>query len=161
MSEPDFTIPPWIRWRPLPAPFDVTSSTLPIVSVTPKTPEPCRRCLQDSIVGEEMILMSYDPFLADSPFRSSSPIFLHARSSCGIKDALPKGAQMPDQQRVRPLSIRAFDSNHMMIRAELAEGIEVLELCKQLLSENEVEYLHLHYARHGCFAVKVERAVGH
>ncbi|MCP5031930.1 MAG: DUF1203 domain-containing protein [Actinomycetia bacterium] len=46
---------------------------------------PCRQCLQDAQIGEELILVSYDPFGSDSPYRSASPIFLH-RVECAPPD---------------------------------------------------------------------------
>src|SRR2546428_8488251 len=42
---------------------------------------PCRQCLQDAAIGDELVLVSYDPFSGESPYRSASPIFLH-RQSC-------------------------------------------------------------------------------
>lgn len=42
---------------------------------------PCRQCLRDAEVGEELVLVSYDPFRVDSPYRCASPIFLH-RTPC-------------------------------------------------------------------------------
>lgn len=46
---------------------------------------PCRRCLTDAEPGEEVRLVSYDPFVLDSPYRSPSPVFVHvhnARPGC-------------------------------------------------------------------------------
>src|SRR4051794_33753682 len=50
------------------------------VPVQPGDAAPCRRCLQDIEPGETAILVSYDPFDADSPYRSASPVFVHERS---------------------------------------------------------------------------------
>ena len=103
------------------------------------------------------MLFSYDPFTGDSPYRSASPIFVHARSSCESDDRHHKAGTVPLQQRVRPLSIRGFNKQHMMVKTELTEGVGVLEACMEMLADADVEYLHLHNARPGCFAVKVER----
>ena len=120
---------------------------------------PCRRCLHDTSIGEEVMLVPYDPFFGDSPYRSRSPIFVHARD-CSKYDQYQNGVgTVPPQQRSRLLSIRGFDKDHMMIRAELAEGVNALQICKEMLLGGEVVYIHLHYARYGCFAVKVEREV--
>ena len=33
---------------------------------------PCRQCLRDAEIGDEMILVSYDPFEESSPYRCRS-----------------------------------------------------------------------------------------
>ena len=57
-----------------------------VVRVADESPGyPCRQCLRDAEVGEELVLVSYDPFEGfgeHSPYRSASPIFLH-RDDCG------------------------------------------------------------------------------
>ncbi|KAI1319653.1 hypothetical protein F5Y16DRAFT_414159 [Xylariaceae sp. FL0255] len=157
-------IPKTLRYRPMPAPYVEGVSTLPIVRKVPTVPVPCRRCLQDSTVGEEMLLVSYDPFLGDSPYRCASPIFVHA--SCEPAVFPSSGGLLPEQQRTRPLSIRAYDENHMMLSAQNVQGDQLLEVCDRILREEvtsvlgtkaTARYCHVHYAQPGCFAVRVER----
>lgn len=64
---------------------------------------PCRQCLRDAEVGEELILGSHDPFTVDTPYRSASPIFLH-REPCEFskeEGALPGSEPLaaPGDQR--------------------------------------------------------------
>ena len=49
----------------------------PVYVADSKPGYPCRQCLRDAEIGEELILVSYDPFEQASPYRSASPIFLH------------------------------------------------------------------------------------
>ncbi|KAI3321285.1 hypothetical protein HD806DRAFT_204457 [Xylariaceae sp. AK1471] len=152
-------IPETLRWRPLPAPLTEDTSPLPTVMKTPDIPVPCRRCLQDSQVGDEMLLLSYDPFLGDSPYRCASPIFVHSKPSCKLAIFPTSGGLLPEQQRTRLLSVRAYDREHMMNGAEVVNGDRLLETCERLLGEDTLaEYCHVHYGGPGCFAVRVEKA---
>lgn len=47
----------------------------------------------------------------------------------------------------------------MMVDAEIAEGRVVEPLLMKFLERGDVAYLHTHYARRGCFAARIERAV--
>ena len=67
---------------------------------------------------------------------------------------------MPLQQRSKLLSIRGFDEHNMMVRAELLEDAKALRMCEEMLVGGGCEYIHIHYARYGCLAVKVERQAG-
>ena len=73
---------------------------------------PCRQCLEDAAVGDELILVSHDPFEHESPYRSASPIFLH-REPC---QAPPDAAALPAQRTRRQLSVRVFDRDESMTR---------------------------------------------
>ncbi|TAK45094.1 MAG: DUF1203 domain-containing protein, partial [Betaproteobacteria bacterium] len=42
--------------------------------------------------------------------------------------------------------------------AEVADGRSVEGLIRRYLEDPEVAYLHLHYARRGCYACRVDRA---
>ncbi|KAI1343095.1 hypothetical protein F5Y15DRAFT_277236 [Xylariaceae sp. FL0016] len=151
-------IPKTLRLTPLPTTVNEQGRGLPIVMMTPDQPVPCRRCLQDSRVGEEMVLISYDPFRGDSPHRCTSPIFLHPSSRCHLASFPSTGALLPEQQRTRFLSVRAFDAGHMMVGSDLVDGEQMLDACERLLGdETRAEYCHLHYARQGCFAVRVDK----
>ena len=158
-SENQYALPSWMLWEALPVALDrdVMSNQM-ATRATPTQEVPCRRCLHDITVGDEVVLMSYDPFLGRSPYTSSSPIYIHGKECEKYDQDELDNAEMPLQQRGRLLSVRGFNKDHFMIRTELATGPEVLDVCREMLtSEGDVEYIHLHYAQHGCFAVKVGR----
>lgn len=115
---------------------------------------PCRQCLRDAELGEELVLVSYDPFTATSPYRSASPIFLH-RQACTSAVA---ASQVPAQQTCRQLSVRAFDADEMMVDAALVAGTDLAATIGRLLAGPGVDHLHVHNAERGCFAALVRSA---
>lgn len=114
---------------------------------------PCRQCLQDASVGDELILVSYDPFTTDSEYRSASPIFLH-RTPC---TPVPGGPDLPDQLTLRQLSVRSFDTDEMMIDAAVIDGSELGEAIAGFFDNEESHTIHVHNATRGCWAVAVDR----
>jgi hypothetical protein len=113
---------------------------------------PCRQCLRDADIGDELILVSWDPFDTDSPYRSASPIFLH-KEPCGAPDA----DGVPEQLLVRQLSVRAFDGAAMMIDAAVVDGHELADTLARFFAEPACDHVHVHNASRGCWATRVDR----
>jgi hypothetical protein len=65
--------------------------------------------------------------------------------------------RLPEQQRRRTISVRAFDADHMMIDGVVVSGVELEEKLEEVFGDERVDYVHLHYAGAGCFAVRVDR----
>ena len=147
---------PAIAVRPLPAPLP---SALPPGSTTMLVDEahsyPCRRCLRDAEPGEQVVLLSYDPFAdeAATPYRQPGPIFVHA-GPCAYEPTGP----LPDQLTRRVLSVRSFGDDHMMRGGVVVQGSELREVAEHLLDDVAVAYLHVHNAGAGCFAARIDRA---
>ncbi|RWA11265.1 hypothetical protein EKO27_g3840 [Xylaria grammica] len=153
-------LPATLRWRPLPARLVEEEVPSPLaVLQTPDQPVPCRRCLQDSQVGDELLLLSYDPFLGDSPYRCASPIFVHSKPACEPAAVPASGGDIPEQLQKRLLAVRAYDGKHMMQGSEVVNGDSLLETCQRLLGDGTLaEYCHVHFATPGCFAVRIEKS---
>ena len=114
---------------------------------------PCRRCLRDAEIGDELILVSHDPFTVDSPYRCASPIFLHADECHPDAEA----AALPEQLTRRQLSVRAFDEQAMMIDAAIIDGGELEMTIERFFHDPAADKIHVHNASRGCWAVTVER----
>jgi hypothetical protein len=114
---------------------------------------PCRVSLEDAEVGEALILLPFSHHKADSPYSASGPIFVSERAveRARIFDKLP------EQLRIRLLSIRAYDANGDMVDAAVVEGSEADPVVRQLLEPAEVSFLHVHFARRGCYAARIDR----
>jgi hypothetical protein len=141
-----------LKFVPLPGRLSTSQPSTTTITVDGEKAYPCRRCLTDGHVNEQMLLLSYDPFLGDSPYSGPGPIFVH-KEPC----APYQGTTVPEQQRRRLLSVRAYDSRHMMVSADVMEGSGLEEVALKMLEDKGVEYLHVHNAKPGCFAVRVER----
>ena len=115
---------------------------------------PCRQCLRDAAVGDELILVSHDPFETESPYRSASPIFLH-RTSC---QAYATETMLPEQLTRRQLSVRSFDDEEMMIDAAVIDGTDLEFTIQRFFADPASNQIHVHNATRGCWAVAVDRA---
>ncbi|WP_200912000.1 DUF1203 domain-containing protein [Prosthecomicrobium hirschii] len=117
---------------------------------------PCRITLEEAEAGEDLILMNYEHQPASSPYGSRGPIYVRRR---GLDRAGPLVLDhVPAQIRTRLLSVRAYDAADMIVEAEVVEGTELEALATAWLARPAIAYLHVHFARRGCFAARVERA---
>lgn len=132
------------------ADIDVTGSDPAVV--TDRHATPCRRCLRDAEPGERVHLVSYDPFVTDSPYRSASPVFVHAEP-CVVYE----GHAVPEQQRRRLLSVRGFDGDAMMRDAEVVDGVALADALDRRFADPATAFVHVHNAGPGCFAVRAIR----
>ena len=114
---------------------------------------PCRISLQDAEVGETTLLLNYEHQPMPTPFRSSHAIFVREWAS----QAMPDRNDVPIMFRHRLLSVRAFDAAGMLIDADVTDGEHLESLIERLLANESADYLHIHYARPGCYAARVER----
>ena len=114
---------------------------------------PCRISLTDAQAGDELILLHYEHQSADTPFRASHAIYVRPG-----EERYESVAQVPEQLRKRLLSIRGFDAEGMMLEADVADGAAVEPVIARMFADEKIAYLHLHYARQGCYAARVDRA---
>lgn len=123
------------------------------VAVEANPGTPCRVSLRDAEVGEEVVLVHYEHQSADSPFRSSHAIYVRNNvAQCFLDED-----EVPALFRHRLMSVRAFSKDHIMINADAVEGTHLELILKRFLDDQDVDYIHLHYAKPGCFAARVER----
>ncbi|MBV8447109.1 MAG: DUF1203 domain-containing protein [Hyphomicrobiales bacterium] len=115
---------------------------------------PCRVSLADAKVGEVVLLTNYEHQPARSPYRASHAIFVREN----VPQAHPDVGEVPLALRARLLSVRAFDEAGMMIDAEVVDGGEVEPVIERMLANSSTAYLHLHNAKPGCYAARVDRA---
>ncbi len=114
---------------------------------------PCRVSLADANMGETIILTHYQHQNCDSPFRSSHAIYVRQQA----KQVKLATGIVPICIESRLISLRAFDDRDFIIDAEVIEGTMLNERLSKILQNLHVQYVHLHYAKLGCFAAKVIR----
>nr|WP_199047093.1 DUF1203 domain-containing protein [Dyella sp. ASV24] len=113
---------------------------------------PCRISLTDAEPGQSLILLNYEHQPADSPFRSTHAIYI--REGETQYDCID---EVPDQLRRRLLSVRGFDERGMLRDADVVQGTALEPLIERLFADDGVAYLHIHIARPGCYAARVDR----
>jgi hypothetical protein len=118
-------------------------------------PEPCRRCLRNTGVGDPLVLAPYNPFLRSSPYAGDGPVFVHAD---GCDPFASEPDVMSEQVAGRVLSVRAYDADAMMTGASVLPGEELAGRLPELLEGPDVAFLHVHFAGPGCFGFRVDRA---
>lgn len=115
---------------------------------------PCRISLQDANPGERLLLVNFEHLPVASPYRSTHAIYVGEKSA----KAYDRVNEIPDPIAERVLSIRAFDRKGMMIDADIVEGAKAARLIHHLFQHETVDYLHIHFAKRGCYAARVDRA---
>jgi hypothetical protein len=114
---------------------------------------PCRVSLCDAEPSETVILVHYEHQAAPSPYRASHAIYVRP----GVAQARPEPGEVPSMLRSRLLSLRAFDDAGMLLDADVVEGQAVEGVIERLLGVPGAAYLHLHFARTGCYAARADR----
>ena len=114
---------------------------------------PCRVSLQDAEPGDEVILTNFVHLPSESPYRSTHAIYIRraATTAASYSDSLP------EMLRTRLLSVRAFDATDMLVGADVIEGDRVEEVIARFFEDPVVQFLHVHFAKPGCYACRIDR----
>ena len=123
-----------------------------VVATSPGTP--CRVSLQDAEPGEKVLLLNYEHLPVTSPYRASHAIFVRENAV----EAKPQVNEIPEVLGRRLLSLRAYDSKGMMLAADVVQGREMQSVIEAMFADANVEYIHAHNAKPGCFAARIDRA---
>jgi len=110
--------------------------------------------MEHARLGEELLLLNFEHQPANTPYRASHAIYVR-RDADKAYDAVDV---VPDVLRSRLLAIRAFDAGHMMIDAEVCDGTQAAEVFERFLGNSQTSYLHVHNAKRGCYAARIERS---
>lgn len=115
---------------------------------------PCRVSLEDALIGERVLAISFNHHNAGTPYNASGPIFVRESA----KQRSYQEGEVPEMLRHRSLSLRGYNSEAMMIDAIVVGG-EDIEIClSNMFGSKQVEYIHVHNAKPGCFNCMVRRA---
>ena len=114
---------------------------------------PCRITLEDAEPGEHVLLLPFAHHRAHSPYRASGPIYIRA----GKREPFDRVGELPPVFAGRILAVRAYDGEAMMIHADVVES-DPRDLFQEYLADPATAYIHVHYARRGCYSCLVERA---
>jgi hypothetical protein len=113
---------------------------------------PCRHCLQWAKPGERVILFPYASIPAGRPYSESGPIFVHAEP-CERYDATH---ELPPDFRTGRV-MRAYNSEHDMIDAEVVNGSEPEAVIEKLLQNPQTAFVQARSVTRGCYTFRIER----
>ena len=114
---------------------------------------PCRISLQDAEPGEEVILTNFVHLPSESPYRSTHAVYIRKKATT----AAAYNDSLPEMLRSRLLSIRAFDADDMTLGADVIAGDKAEEAIAKFFEDRAVQFLHVHFAKPGCYACRIER----
>jgi hypothetical protein len=115
---------------------------------------PDRVEIRDAEPGESVLLVNYEHQPAETPYRSSHAVFIRE----GAEKPYDRIGEIPPALNGRVIALRAFDADHMIVDADIADGSALEPLIERLLANPKAAYLHAHYAKRGCYAARIERA---
>jgi len=115
---------------------------------------PDRIMLRDAEPGERCLLLNYTHQPADNPHRASHAIFI-LKGATARYDAIGIIAEV---LRIRPISLRGFNSDDEMDDADLVDGADLAAAIEKMFRKPGIAYMHAHYAKRGCYAARVDRA---
>jgi hypothetical protein len=114
---------------------------------------PDRVEMRDLEPGDTVLLLNYVHQPAETPYKASHAIFVRE----GADSRYEAVDEIPEANRTRTISLRAFDDTGEMVDADLVEGREIEKLIARYLADPRISYLHAHYAKRGCYAGRIER----
>jgi hypothetical protein len=138
------------------APDELAARGVRRVTATTKPGFPCRVSLVDAEPGDELLLLPFEHQPQNSPYRASGPIYVRAGARRWVLDV----GEIPDYVRLRQISLRAYDGEHMIVAAEVCAGDAVGAELERQFADPRVSYVHLHNAKRGCFSCLAERVTG-
>ncbi len=121
--------------------------------VTGKPGFPCRITLEDAEPGETVLLLHHASHDVETPYRSAYAIYVRE----GAQQAAEYVDAVPPIMAKRPLALRLFDTDGMLVGAELILDGDVKTGLVRALARTDVAYIDVHNAAHGCFAARVHR----
>lgn len=147
-----------LSYEPFAALFELSDAELAKIGAVrivadQRTGFPCRVSLRDADIGEELLLLPYQHQAAESAYRASGPIYVRRNAI----QAIPEPGEIPDYVSRRLISVRGYDTAHMMVAAEVCDGSSVAAEITRQFADERVAYIHLHNARPGCFSCYVNR----
>ncbi|GGM29583.1 hypothetical protein GCM10009425_45190 [Pseudomonas asuensis] len=122
-----------------------------IADQTPGFPD--RVSLKDVEPGQAVLLLNFMHQPAQTPYQASHAIFIRE----GMTQRHDQIDAVPESLRLRLLSVRGFDNKGLMIDADVVEGPQLESLIRKLFSNPVIDYLHIHYAKRGCYAARVDK----
>ncbi len=118
---------------------------------------PCRHCLAEIAAGEPMLILAHRPFPAPQPYAEVGPIFLHAGDCPRHADSPHMPAMFAAGDR---MMVRGYGTDERIVygTGQVVETARLEAVCRAILADPRVAYIHLRSARNNCYQARVDRA---
>lgn len=114
---------------------------------------PDRISLCDIPAGNNALLLNHIYQAAKTPYFGCHAIFVwegHTGQGLYINE-------LPQVMTSRLLSLRAFDEDHLLVRADVCEGSDAERIIYAFFNDPAVSYIQVHHAKRGCYSCHIER----
>ncbi|MGA9345594.1 MAG: DUF1203 domain-containing protein, partial [Nocardioidaceae bacterium] len=115
-----------------------------------------RCCLRQARPQESIVLISYAPFTTASAWMEVGPVYVHADACDGYTEP-----DLPVELRTDPRVVRGYDRDRRLrydhVRV-VDPGEDLGDVISELLSEDEVDVVHVRALATQCFTYAVTRA---
>lgn len=115
---------------------------------------PCRVSLIDAKVGERVLAINHEHLAVNTPYKSAGPIFV--RKDANVANLSVN--EVPQMLRHRMLSVRGYNNDNLMIKANTVIGEELENILTEQFTDKTVNLVQIHNAGPGCFNCSVVRA---
>lgn len=89
-----------------------------------------------------------------SPYASKHAVYVRENATA----AKLQPDEVPPVLISRLLSVRAFDGNGMIVDADVLDGTQLADKLGEFFDNSQVEFIHVHFAKPGCYAARAVRA---
>jgi hypothetical protein len=114
---------------------------------------PDRIEMREAKPGETLLLLNHTCQPANSPYQAKHAIFVRE----GATAPYVSTNEIPEVMQTRLLSLRGFDAAGMMQEGEVVDGQEIRPMIEQIFANPDVDYIHVHNARRGCYSGRIDR----
>ena len=132
---------------------ELAANNIQKMIVNEKPGFPCRVSLEDAEIGEEVLLLPFEYHKTSSPYHASGPIFIR-------KNAIKANLNMNDIPKMlfqRQQTLRAYDTDGMMIHALTPTINEIKREIQTLFTNPKTSYIQIHNTHPGCYNCQVDR----
>src|SRR4030095_5168128 len=122
-----------------------------LITVDSPGSSPCRHCLRWAQPGDRVILFPYAAIPPGHPYSETGPIFVHAD---GCQRYTATNEYPADFRNGRVF--RAYDSNHNIIDAQVADGSEPEVVLESLFQHPDSAFVVVRRVKRGGFSLQTQ-----
>ena len=117
---------------------------------------PVRCCLGYTDVGDHIALIAWSPFAKRGAYAETGPIFVHTHGCSGPST----NDTLPDELNQRAMVMRPYTHDQRIAYhhvRHVAAGESLADIARELLAEDDVDFVHGRNVTGGCYAFEARR----